>query len=85
MRILHISHNDLDGVGCGILIKKFLPQNSFPRVTDSLTPQVTKKDSEKQRKCCRTYGEELSHVKVCTDSRDSLFLQRNVIRQRANE
>lgn len=25
MRILHISHNDLDGVGCGILIKKFLP------------------------------------------------------------
>ncbi len=24
MRTLHISHNDLDGVGCGILIKKFL-------------------------------------------------------------
>ena len=25
MKRLHISHNDLDGVGCGILIKKFLP------------------------------------------------------------
>lgn len=25
MLTLHISHNDLDGVGCGILIKKFLP------------------------------------------------------------
>jgi len=25
MKRLHISHNDLDGVGCGVLIKKFLP------------------------------------------------------------
>lgn len=25
MQTLHISHNDLDGIGCGILIKKFLP------------------------------------------------------------
>ncbi len=24
MKTLHISHNDLDGIGCGILIKKFL-------------------------------------------------------------
>ena len=48
-------------------------------------PQVTKNYSEKQRERYRTYGEELSHVKVCTDSRDSLFLQWNVIRQSANE
>lgn len=27
MRTLHISHNDLDGIGCGILIKKFLTKN----------------------------------------------------------
>ena len=25
MQILHITHNDLDGLGCGVLIKKFLP------------------------------------------------------------
>lgn len=25
MKTLHISHNDLDGLGCGVLIKKFLP------------------------------------------------------------
>lgn len=25
MQTLHISHNDLDGLGCGVLIKKFLP------------------------------------------------------------
>ena len=24
MQTLHISHNDLDGLGCGVLIKKFL-------------------------------------------------------------
>ncbi len=27
MQILHISHNDLDGLGCGVLIKKFMPGN----------------------------------------------------------
>ena len=27
MRTLHITHNDLDGLGCGVLIKKFLPGN----------------------------------------------------------
>ncbi len=27
MQILHISHNDLDGLGCGVLIKKFIPGN----------------------------------------------------------
>lgn len=25
MQTLHITHNDLDGLGCGVLIKKFLP------------------------------------------------------------
>lgn len=25
MQTLHISHNDLDGLGCGVLIKKFMP------------------------------------------------------------
>lgn len=25
MKVLHITHNDLDGLGCGVLIKKFLP------------------------------------------------------------
>ena len=27
MQTLHISHNDLDGLGCGVLIKKFMPGN----------------------------------------------------------
>ena len=27
MQTLHISHNDLDGLGCGILIKKFMSGN----------------------------------------------------------
>lgn len=27
MQTLHISHNDLDGLGCGVLIKQFMPGN----------------------------------------------------------
>ena len=27
MQTLHISHNDLDGLGCGVLIKKFMSGN----------------------------------------------------------
>ncbi|GAB7141151.1 hypothetical protein RsTz2092_11140 [Deferribacterales bacterium RsTz2092] len=74
--ILHISHNDLDGVGCGILVKKAFGTNiSTMYVTHSDTEDALKGDMSKYATVIITdLSLPAAHIEAIAGERELIFI-----------